>query len=465
MVFRRRTKIIATIGPATMNRETVIRLAREGVDCFRINFAHGNPEMWKQMVDLVREAEKVVEKPIPVVGDLQGPTVRTGKLDTNYQVKKGDRVIIILGETGQAAKYEIPLPSKRVFDIIEEGDTIVLGAGALWLRVEDVKERHVECVVLNDGLVKSEMTFSILGKDLPLPTLTEKDMRDLEFVIEADLDYVGLSFVRSREDVRVLKDFLQDKGASDIKVIAKIETRRAVENLDSIVREADAVLVARGDLALYFSLEKIPEIQLEIVRKSLYGAKPVIVATQLLESMVEKPMPTRSEVVDVMVAVREGVDALMLADETAVGKYPVEAVRWLRRIIEEAEKSIRVEADYPRASLHDRFAHGVAHVADLLNAKILVYTRGGTTARRVSRFRPRTEIYAATRTEKVRRQLQLLWGIKPYIVRDVEDVWEALNKLLETLKKEEEVSVGEIVVMTGGLREETTNLMKVIVVE
>ncbi len=461
----RQTKIIATLGPSSASKDIVTRLVREGVDCFRINFAHGNPEVWSNMISIVRDVECVLDKPIPVIGDLQGPTVRTGILDSSYNVKKGDKVFIVLSDTGSASRFEIPLPNKKVFNIIEEGDVIALSAGAVWLRVDDVKEDSIVCIVLNDSTIKSEMTFTILNKDLPLPTITEKDIRDLNFAIESGIDYVGLSFVRSREDIRIVRDYLQDKKASDVKIIAKIETKKAVENLDSIIYDTDAVLVARGDLAMYFPLEKIPEIQLEIIRKSLYHAKPVIVATQLLESMVEKPLPTRSEVVDIMVAVKEGVDALMLADETAIGKYPVEAVRWLRKIIEEAERRLSIEIEYPRGNVHDRFAHSVAHVANLLNAKILIFTRGGTTARRVSRFRPKTNIYAATHSERVRRQLQLIWGIKPCLIKDFEDVWDALNKLLELLKREEEISIGDIIVMTGGLREGTTNLMKVIIID
>ncbi len=464
-MYRKFTKIIATVGPSTMSRDILLRLVREGVDCFRINFAHGNPEIWSNIIAMIRDIEESIDKPIPIIGDLQGPTVRTGIVDSPYSVKKGDKVSIVLSDKGTSSKFEIPLPNRKVLDILEEGDIVVLGAGSVWLRVEEVFHDHVICTVLNDSTIKSEMTFAVLGKDLPLPTITEKDIRDLEFAIKSDIDYIGLSFVRSREDVRIVRDYLQDRGKSDIKIIAKIETRKAVENLDSIINESDAVLVARGDLAMYFPLEKIPEIQLKIIRRSLYYAKPVIVATQLLESMVEKPLPTRSEVVDVMVAVREGVDALMLADETAIGKYPVDAVKWLRKIIEEAEREVNIDVEYPRGSIYDRFAHSVSHVANLLNAKILIYTRGGTTARRVSRFRPKTQIYAATGSVKVRRQLQLIWGIKPYLIEDVEDVWNALNKLLEILKKEEEISIGDIVVMTGGLREETTNLMKVIIVD
>ncbi len=461
----RRTKIIATIGPATNDLNVIMRLAREGVDIFRINYAHGNPEQWRQAIAFIRQTEDKLTKPLPVIGDLQGPTIRTGRLDAPFQIRRGDVVYLKLSETGSAEKKEIPIPSKKVFELVEEGDIIVLGAGAMWLRVEEVQVDVIRCQALNDGICKSEQTFAILGKDIPLPCITEKDLADIEFSVEVDVDYLALSFVRSSDDIRVLRDLLQDRGREDIKVIAKIETKSAVENLDSIAREADALLVARGDLAMYFPLEKIPQIQELIIKKALYYAKPVIVATQLLESMVEKPMPTRSEVVDIMAAVRQGADALMLADETAVGKYPVEAVRWLRRIVEEAEQRLEIQVDYPRNNIYDRFAHSVAQVASNLNAKILIYTRGGTTARRVSRFRPRTPIYVAASTRKLVRQLQLLWGVKPVYIQEGQDIWTTLTKLLNELVREKEISIGDIVVMTGGIREETTNLMKVIIVE
>ncbi len=462
----RRTKIIATLGPASHDPEIVTRLAREGVDIFRINYSHGRQEQWKEAVEYVRQAEQRLGKYLPVIGDLQGPTIRTGILDEPLVVKRGDTVHLVNRDKASASQREIPIPNRKVFDVLEEGDIVVIGAGALWLRVDEIHVDYVRCTVLNDAVCKSEQTLAVLGKDIPVPCLTEKDIQDIEFSIEAGVDYLALSFVRTAEDVRVLKDILQDKKCSDIKIIAKIETKSAVENLDSIIREADAVLVARGDLAMYFPLEKIPKIQELIVKKALYYAKPVIVATQLLESMVEKPFPTRSEVVDISIAVKQGADALMLAEETAVGKYPVEAVKWLRKIIEEAEQDLNVEIQYPEHSVYDRFAHSVAQVANTLKAKILIYTRGGTTARRVCRFRPRTQIYVATSSIKTARQLQLLWGVKPvHVSEDGTDVWSALDKLLKVLLREGEVSMGDIVVMTGGLREETTNLMKVLLVE
>ncbi len=446
-----KTKIIATLGPASSKPETVSMMVREGVSGFRVNTAHGDPNEWKSLALTVRSIEKTAARPIALIGDLPGPIVRTGILDEPLQVKRGEKYTVIQASTGRAKDKVIPLPSRKAFEALEEGDVLLVDDGRLRFKVVEVRVDRVVVEALCDGVLSSRKTFTIQGKDLDLPALSADDYERLKVLVEAGYDIIGLSFTRSSSDIEVLRSALRKLGADDVKVLAKIECRRGVENLKEIVEDADYVLVARGDLGLHYRLEEIPWLQKKIVHEARKQGKPVIVATQLLESMMTSPVPTRSEVVDIVTAVKEGCDALMLAGETAVGKYPVEAVKWLRRIVEEAEKRSEVEiVEHELKSLQERYAEGVARLAESLGAKILVYTRTGHTAREIARHRPRVCVYAATPSPRTARCLALVWGVKPFIV-EIEDYQEGLTEAYEELKNQEEVSYGDVLVMTYGL--------------
>jgi len=459
-----RTKIIASIGPSSSTQDILLRMIREGVNLIRINYAHAVREQREKFIRLIRSIEEKYELVLPIIGDLQGPSIRTGEHKA-FQILKGELIKIVNADKTSECKT-IPLPNSKVYSILEEEDLIIIGAGVLRLRVVDVKSDRVECTALNDAFLSPRKTFILPYKDLPLPVITDKDLDDIEFSIKNKIDYLALSFVRTREDVKTLKDILRDKGGEEIGVIAKVETRKAVENIDYILNEADAIIVARGDLGMYFSLEEIPRLQEYLVRKARMKARPAIVATQLLESMINSPYPTRSEVVDIMVAVHQGVDALLLAGETAAGKYPIEAVKWLKRIVAEAEKvtSIMKSEEVLGEDIYMKFARGVVLLADALNAKILVYTKRGNTARRISRFRPRAPVYVITNNPRVMRKLKLLWGVRSFLA-STSDIWKALDELARMLKNEGELSYGDIVVSTGGLREGATDLIRVHVYE
>ena len=458
-----KTKIIASIGPASASEKVLLRMIREGVDLVRINYAHAVDEERENLIKLIKSVEESYGIVLPIIGDLQGPTIRTGNHKT-FSVKKGEEIKIVCSSETSEPKT-IPIPNTKVYSIIDEEDLVVIGAGALRLRVTKIENDFIKCMALNDAVIEPRRTLILPYKELPLPVITDKDLKDIEFSINK-VDFLALSFVRNKDDVKTLKDILHDKGGEYIGVIAKIETRKAIENIDQILDEADAILVARGDLGMYFSLEEIPRLQEYLVRKARMKSKPVIVATQLLESMINSPYPTRSEVVDIMVAVQQGVDALLLAGETAIGKYPVEAVKWLKRIISEAEKvlpNIRGEESI-REDIYTKFAKGVVLLADSLNAKILLYTKKGNTARRISRFRPRASVYAITNDIKVMRKLKLLWGVTPYL-SSTSDISSSLRELTEILKNEGELSYGDIIVSTGGMREGATDLIRVHVYE
>lgn len=459
----RKTKIIATIGPSSDNLNTIYRLAKEGVDAFRLNFSHGTLEEKARTIEIIRSIEAKIGKYLPIIGDLRGPMVRIGEV-TSFKVVKGDAIKLKLGNKGDASKREVPVPIEKFFSELEEGDIIFVGGGRLRLNIREVRVEEALCIAMDDGTIEGGKTLAVKGKELDLPILSEKDLRDIEFSIDKGLDYLAISFVRKRDDIVTLKGILKDRGGEKIRIIAKVETKSAVRNLDEIVEESDAVLVARGDLGMHFSLEKVPRLQNEIISKCVTRGKPVILATQLLESMVERPIPTRSEVVDVMTAVQSGVDSLLLADETAVGKYPIEAVQWLRRIILEGEKDLSVRVEGRGETIYDKFAKGITFLADSINAKIVAFSRRGATAGRLSRYRPRAPIYVVTNDIVTARQISLLWGVYPYFVEGV-DYREGFSKLIRLLKEKGYLSYGDIVIYTIGLREGSTDTVKIEVIK
>jgi pyruvate kinase len=344
--------------------------------------------------------------------------------------------------------------------MIEDGDVILIESGRVVLQVRNILDVKVKAEVLVDGVIKPEKTLAIKGKDIPLPTLSDKDVEDVKFGVEKGLDYIGLSFVRTARDVKGLREILDSLGGEDVKILSKIETKRGVENLKWIVKESDAILVARGDLAIYYDLERIPEIQRDIVRVSRELGKPVMIGTQLLDSMCENPIPSRSEVVDVVAAIREGVDGLLLTGETAIGKYPVESVLWLNRIIREAEKGKIMEVEPKEEELYDRFAHGIVQLSESLGAKIVAYTRKGTTAYRLARYRPNSEVYAFTPMLKAARQLGILRGVKAYTI-DETDPQSAFPKIIDFLREKQEITLGDIVILTAGMTAGATDIIRV----
>jgi len=285
-------------------------------------------------------------------------------------------------------------------------------------------------------------------------------LKDADFISKNDFDYIGLSFVRSVEDVRMLREFLEERNASEKKIISKIETRKGVESIYEITKESDAIMVARGDLAIYYELQKIPYVQEKIVEVSRSLGRPVIIATQLLESMINNPMPTRAEVMDVSNAVWEGVDALMVSGETTVGKYPIECVTWLDRIIREAERMRFLQINPKEETVYDNFVQGIVEMAKELRAKIVAYTREGTTGFRLARYRPEKPFYAFTPNLRVARQLSLLWGARPLLI-DEKDPDDAFPKVVDYLKEKGELKKGDIVILTAGMTAGTTDTIKV----
>lgn len=447
-----KTKLIASLGPSTVSQDVVATLCREGVVGFRINFAHGDESVWRSMVDNVLKAESFIGRPLTLIGDLRGPSIRLGDVDNSYHVRRGEVVKLVLKDSGLSEKKEVPLPLKDVYSRLEVGDTILMNDGKIRFRVSDVLRDHIELTALTDAVISSRKALVVANKEFNLPLLREKDISDLNFALTMGFNYIGLSYVRRGMDVKIVKDIIRRSGRDDVKVIAKIETRSAVENLDEIIEAADAVLVARGDLGMNFGLEEIPYLQKKIISRSLELGKPVIVATQLLESMIENPVPTRAEVVDVSAAVSDGVDALMLTGETAIGKYPVEAVRWLRRIVEATEDRLPISKFRDVRSLSAKFAKGITELAEDINAKLVVFSMYGNTPRIIALLRPSVDFYVGTPNINIARSLSILWGLRVYQV-DASNYDEGLELTYDLLKDKGEIRLGDLIILAYGLKE------------
>ena len=437
-------KIIASVGPASSDAETIRRMIGAGANGFRINFVHGSPNEWAKYVDVVRHAEEESGKPVALIGDLQGPSLRIGILEKPIELQRGESVKIVLAHKAVGGDEKtIPIPQPKFFDAIDVGDVLVMDDGKVRLHVIDRhSSNEIEAVAATRAVIKSRKAVVIAGKDLDVPALHEQDIENLKFAIEHDFDYISLSYVRRPEDIELLRSLLRRYNKEDVGIIAKIETKSAIANLRDIVEVADAVLIARGDLGMNFSLEEVHYYQKMIADVCIEMGKPVIVATQLLESMIENPVPTRAEVVDISTAVEHGVDALMLTGETSVGKYPIDAVKWLRRIASYAEKNLLVKrfdyiAQRARRELNDvqtRFAKGVLELAEDIGAKLIVFSMRGVTALRLARLRPRIPVYVATPNRKVMRKLAIVWGVEPFYV-DATSYEEGLDKALEKARE------------------------------
>ncbi|MEM1678084.1 MAG: pyruvate kinase [Ignisphaera sp.] len=454
-------KIIASIGPSSGNEKTINDMIRMGVNGFRINFSHGSPEEWKRYIEYIRGGESRYGRFVALIGDLQGPSLRIGIIKTPINVKKNGIVRIFLGkESDGGTQLAIPMPIPRFFEYVDVGDILVMDDGRTKLRVVDKGNDYVEALALTNSTITSRKTITIQGKDIDLPPISENDMSNIKFALENDFDYIGLSYVRTVEDIALLRDILKRAGNSDINIITKVETRGAINNLDALIRESDAILVARGDLGMNFGLEEIHVLQKLIVDRCLEYRKPVIVATQLLESMTENPIPTRAEVVDVSIAVEAGIDALMLTGETSVGKNPLDAVLWLKKIIEFVERNalprnfdtIIAKARRNLDMIQLKFAKGVLELAEDINGKLIVFSMHGNTAKRISSLRPTIPIYVGSQNVKILRKLSILWGIHPSYIES-QSYEEGLKEALAKAIEQGFVNYGDYVVLTYGLRE------------
>ncbi|MCD6592027.1 MAG: pyruvate kinase [Thaumarchaeota archaeon] len=459
-----KTKIAVTIGRTSKDPSIIREMALAGARIFRINFSHGTMDEWREIVKTVRELEDELGLHFALIGDLPGPSVRLGLIDEPIEVRSGETVKLVLLERSRGgAEKVIPLPNEVALKALRKGHVILMDDGLVAFRVESASGNEATLRALTDARISSRKTLVIQGKGLDLPTISSREIEIIKFAVSEEFDYIGLSYVRGVEDISMLRGILLSLNAEHISIIAKIEVPAAVRRLREIVDAADAILVARGDLGMHFPLEEVPRLQEEIIEACIDRGKPVIVATQLLSSMIENPVPSRSEIVDIVTALSEGVDVLMLTSETAIGRYPVEAVRWLAKIIERYEP--RISPPKRRLAkeedVRDRFASGIVSLAESLNAVIAVYTISGKTAERIASFKPLCPIISASPNKRTLRKLTLIRGIET-IESEARSYEEGLTELEQKLVRSEMGFSEPIIVLTYGMREEPVHLIKII---
>jgi pyruvate kinase len=470
----RKAKIVCTLGPSS-NSEPVLRdLMRLGMDVARLNFSHGTHEEHARVIERVRKTAEKEGRSICILQDLQGPKIRTGRLKhrTPVLLEKGARLTITPRDIPGTASL-LSTTFKTLAREVQPGARILLADGLIELVVTDVRDDDVECEVINGGMLGEHKGINLPGASVNVPSLTEKDQEDIEFGVKHGVDMIAVSFVRTADDVRVAKRFIRERG-SDAWVIAKLEKPQAVEesNLEEILDVADGVMVARGDLGVEMPPEKVPVIQKRVVRRASDWRKPVITATQMLESMIENPRPTRAEASDVANAVIDGTDAVMLSAESASGKYPREAVAIMGKIIAEAESSMEVlprRRQHRRLSISETICESAAHAAQDLNMKaITVYTESGTTARLISKYRPNVPIYAFAVSRSVCARLNLLWGVQPMMSRMDINAEEMAENAERLLLERQAVQPGDVIAIVAGTRTAatgSTNFMRLHVVD
>jgi pyruvate kinase len=461
----RRTKIVATIGPHSASRETLVSLARTGMDAARLNFSHGTHDEHAERARLLRDVQDEVDRPLALIADLQGPKLRIGDLPEPVVLRRGDHVVVGGDDAGNGM---LPVSPAIIGETLRPGHDVLIDDGLVHLRVEEVDEGRARCAVVVGGAVASHKGVNLPGVPVPIPSLTRKDIDDLEFALELGADFIALSFVRSAADVRDLRDLIAHAG-SNAHVIAKIEKREAVDCLDEVLAETDAVMVARGDLGVEIGAASVPLIQKRVILRALEHGKPVITATQMLESMVHHPEPTRAEASDVANAVLDGSSALMLSGETAIGDYPVEAVAYMDRIARAVEPSLAYRHELPEPEEHPTIgramSNGACDLAEILGASaILVPTFSGRTASVVARLRPRRPIVGLSHHEYALHQMALEWGVTPLAIPECADVEELWATSLEAARDCGIVQPGDRVVITAGTAVNmpgTTNVIKV----
>lgn len=477
----KKTKIVCTMGPNTDNREIMKELALNGMDVARFNFSHGDHAEHKHRLEILESVREELGIPIASLLDTKGPEIRTGKLKDGKKVtlKEGDLYTLTTEEiVGDETRGYINYTG--LAEDVKPGDRILIDDGLIELHVREVNGTDIVCRIENGGELGEKKGVNVPGVRVKLPALTDKDKEDIRFGVDAGFDFVAASFVRNADAIREIREILDEKGSA-MQIIAKIENEEGIENIDSIIEASDGIMVARGDMGVEIPAEKVPHIQKMIIRKCNLACKVVITATQMLDSMIRNPRPTRAEVSDVANAVYEGTDAVMLSGETAMGSYPIEAVRMMSQIAEESEKYLdymfyqrrKVSAENLRNISNTVCYSSVATASDLEAPVIVAPSVSGFTTRMLSKWRPKALIAGLSPSMTAVRQMQLYWGVKPFHAKRAESTDALLFASVELLKEKGIVKEGEIVVATAGVvtranRHEPvadTNIMRVIVVE
>ena len=472
----RRTKIVCTIGPASASPRVLKKMVDRGMDVARLNFSHGDREEHRQLIQTIREISSERGKEVAILQDLAGPKIRIGGIQGGSVVLKPRADFTLTAEEVPGDEREVSIGFPDLPSMVKRGDTILLSDGALELKVLSRDRYHIYCRVMVGGVLGAHKGINLPATTLSIPALTEKDREDMEFGIAHGVDFVALSFVRNASDIDEARSFLREKG-KDLPLIAKIEKHEALGHLDEIVEASDGIMVARGDLGVEIPLENVPILQKAIIKKANRAGKPVITATQMLGSMVENPRPTRAEVTDVANALLDGTDAVMLSEESAVGRYPAEAVAMLAKIALRTERTFPGERkeeegrDQSRRGrdISEAISHATRSMAIDISAKaIITCTTSGSTARQVSKYRPPVPIVAISPQLNTVRCLALSWGVIPLLSPGYSDTDDMINKALDRVLESGILRRGDAVVITAGIRvgvPGSTNLLKATIIQ
>ncbi|MEN6459988.1 MAG: pyruvate kinase [Syntrophomonas sp.] len=469
----RKTKIICTVGPASENKDTLIQMIEAGMNVARLNFSHGVYEEHKCRIDTLRDAARTLEVPIAIMLDTKGPEIRTGRLkDKKVKLTAGEKFTLTTREV-EGNNKEVQVSYPALAREVAEGDFILLSDGLISLQVERTTATDIVCHIMNGGELGEQKGINVPGVRINMPFLSEKDIADINFGIDNDVDFIAASFVRNAQDVLDIRRIVEQRFAN-IDIIAKIESQEGINNLDAIIKVADGVMVARGDLGVEIPGEEVPLVQKETVTKCNQAGKVVIIATQMLDSMIVNPRPTRAEVSDVANAIFDGADAIMLSGESAAGKYPVEAVATMAKIARRAEQSLpysnmlRQRRTQATLSVTDAIGYATCTTAMNLGASaIITSTRSGFTARTVSKYRPQANIVAATPETRLLNKLSLVWGVYPLLIGDTSGTDALLEESIKSALTAGYIKNGDLVVLTAGEPSGFTggtNLLKVHVV-
>lgn len=466
-----KTKVIATVGPASNTYEKLLSLVEAGVNVFRLNFSHGTHDQHAEVIAHIRKINDDFPFNIAILADLQGPKLRIGEVENNaLELKEGDE-LYFSNEKVMGTADNIYMSYPNFYKDVKVGETILLDDGKIEMEIVEITtDKRVKAKVKTEGILSSKKGVNLPDTNISLPSLSEKDLDDLNFIISQDIGWIALSFVRKPEDITALRNILKEKG-SHAKIIAKIEKPEALKHLREIILASDAVMVARGDLGVELPLEQIPMIQKSIIRKCIHRAKPVIIATQMMESMIDRTRPNRSEITDVANAVLEGADAVMLSGETAMGKYPVEVVQTMVSIIHEVEKEEMVynrnltPQPHSPSFISDALCYNACEIAKDVKANALVgMTQSGYTGFMLSSYRPRSPLFIFTKTESLVNQLSLSWGVQAFYYDKEESIDAIFDDQVNLLKSKGLLNTGDIIVSTGSTPVQQhlpTNMLKV----
>lgn len=472
----RKTKIICTLGPAVDSEDMIVALIKGGMNGARFNFSHGSHPEHLERLNRLKAIRDRMGSPVATILDTKGPEIRIRSFESKtVELTAGEDFILTVEDVpGDAHRVSVTYP--RLHEEVVPGQEILIDDGLVAMRVQEIQGPDIVCRVENGGTLSANKSINIPGAHIQLPALTEKDVADIRFGVENDFDFIAASFVRRAADVEAVREVLHRCGGDNVKIIAKIENQEGIDNLDGILEAADGVMVARGDLGVEIPAAKVPALQKQMIRKGLQAGKPVITATQMLDSMIRNPRPTRAEVSDVANAVYDGTSCVMLSGETAGGKHPVEALAAMLEIVTEAEASIDYWKRFQKQlvittsnNINDAITHTCCLTARDLNATaILAASSSGRTARMICRFRPACPVAALTMHEKTRRQLSICWGVIPFLTGEVNSTDRIFSLSAEVAVKEGLVQPGDTVVITAGVplgQSGSTNLIKAQVIE